>query len=209
MPKRKRTRQQIRASRANGARSQGPTTPAGLTRAALAPVTHALTANTVLLSNESQAHFEALLQSFVDHFQPANPAEYYCIEEMTWAKWRQRRAVGLESALLDQELDKVDPNHLSEPNAPPPPSTPCTPDPPASATSAATKPPTKIATAAPCANCSAYRRRATSTCKFQRVPRSPKLKHKRLRINNLPAIARVRSPADSPTLTPPRHLRKK
>jgi len=109
---RKRSRRQIRASRANGARSQGPVTPAGHARAAYAPVTHGLTANTVLLAGESRERFEALLAAFVDHFHPVNAAEYYCIEEMAWAKWRQRRAVSFESLLLDKEIASQRQSHI-------------------------------------------------------------------------------------------------
>ena len=105
-----RTLKQIQASRTNGARSQGPVTPAGKARVALNGVQHGITAQTALLSNESHPRFEALFTALIDRFAPLDQAEFLCIEEMAWAKWRLRRAVSFETALLDDEL-AVNQNH--------------------------------------------------------------------------------------------------
>jgi len=99
-----RTLKQIQASRANGALSRGPATPAGKARSALNGVTHGITARTVVLANESRDRFETLLQALIDRYQPADQAEFLCVEEMAWAKWRLRRMVSYETALSDDAI---------------------------------------------------------------------------------------------------------
>ena len=104
-----RTHKQIEASRRNGALSLGPTTPAGKARSAANSLDHRLTAETVVLTNESRERYQALLATLVDFFQPASDPELFHVEEMAMARWRLRRSVGYETALLDYQLASAQP----------------------------------------------------------------------------------------------------
>lgn len=99
----------IQSSRANGAKSLGPVTPEGRNIASLNGLRHGLTAKTVVLSNESPARFEHILQYYVDHFSPRTEVEMDIIEEMAVSKWRQRRGWSMETATLDHEMDRQGP----------------------------------------------------------------------------------------------------
>jgi len=100
-----RTIRQIQAARRNGSRARGPITPAGAERSARNATTHGLTASSVLLDNESPAGFKRLLHALLDEF--ATEGEHLCVEQVA-AKWRLRRAVGYETALIDAQLPPTD-----------------------------------------------------------------------------------------------------
>ena len=94
----------VQSSKANGALSKGPSTPAGKQRSSLNAIRHGLCANCIVLDHESRENFLILLQQHVDRFQPANEVESGMIEEMCAAYWRQRRAWAIETALLDKQI---------------------------------------------------------------------------------------------------------
>ena len=68
-----------------------------------------LSASTVALDIESTNRFKELLQSLAERFQPQDLAEYLCVEEMAFAKWRLRRNIGFEHSLLDHQREKEQP----------------------------------------------------------------------------------------------------
>src|SRR5437016_4878458 len=103
------SQRRIQASRANGAKSFGPATPEGLQIAARNALRHGLTAQTVVLTNESATRFEQLLDYYVKEFDPRTEVEMDFVEEMAVAKWRQRRAWSIETATMDLEMDQQDP----------------------------------------------------------------------------------------------------
>jgi len=107
-----RTLRQIQSAKANIKKAHGPTTPQGKARAARNATTHGLTAGTILLANEKEDRFQAILHSLYERFQPQDEAESLCVEEMAWAKWRLRRALTYETALLQQEVDAAQPDPL-------------------------------------------------------------------------------------------------
>jgi hypothetical protein len=97
---------QVSASRANGARSLGPVTPEGKKRSSRNAVRHGLLARCVVLDNESRECFDRHHAQFLDCFRPANDVELGMIEEMIAASWRQRRALAIETRLLDLAIAK-------------------------------------------------------------------------------------------------------
>src|SRR5258707_1183927 len=58
-------------ARANGAKSNGPATPEGRAISSRNSLRHGLTAKAVVLPGESQEEFQALLDAYIDQFQPA------------------------------------------------------------------------------------------------------------------------------------------
>ena len=89
------------ASRANGARSRGPVTPEGKRRSSQNATRHGLLARCIVMENESQTAFEALLAQHLDRLRPADALEFGFIEEMAAAYWRMRRAWALETRIFE------------------------------------------------------------------------------------------------------------
>ncbi len=91
----------ILASRANGARSHGPSTPEGKLRASQNAVRHGLLARCIVMERESLESFEALLSQHLDSLQPVDGVEFGMVEEMVAAYWRMRRAWAIETRMLE------------------------------------------------------------------------------------------------------------
>jgi len=96
------------AARANGAKSHGPVTPEGKAKSALNAITHGLTSKALVLTTESKEKYEALLASYRDKCDPDGPIENDLVEEMVAAKWLQRRALSMITALLDVTMDRME-----------------------------------------------------------------------------------------------------
>src|ERR1700684_1455320 len=94
----------VQSSKANGALSKGPSTPAAKKRSSLNALRHGLCAKCIVLDHESREDFLILLQQHVGRFQPADEVEFGMIEEMCAAYWRQRRAWAIETALLEKQI---------------------------------------------------------------------------------------------------------
>ena len=92
------------SSRANGALSKGPITPAGKARSAQNATRHGLMAKCVVLDRESREAFDYMQSEFVARFQPADGVELGLVEEMLSAFWRQRRAWAIETRLMDNAI---------------------------------------------------------------------------------------------------------
>jgi hypothetical protein len=96
------------AARRNGAKSQGPATPAGRQNSARNSLKHGFTArNMVLLACEDPAEFEQILNEYRAMYQPATAAEQDLVDEMVAARWRIRRLWTVETSLLDAEMLRV------------------------------------------------------------------------------------------------------
>jgi hypothetical protein len=94
------------ASRANGTKSQGPTSAAGKRRSSANSTRHGLLAKSVVLSNESECVFQ---QFFDEHLQKLNPAdgvEYAVVEEIVTAAWRLRRLWNVETTLFNKAIQR-------------------------------------------------------------------------------------------------------
>lgn len=94
------------ASRINGSKSRGPKTEEGRRAVSLNAVKHGLTAETVVLSNESEEQYEAELQAYLDHFAPANKPEVDLVRQLASAHWRLVRYTAIETSLLEIEMKK-------------------------------------------------------------------------------------------------------
>ncbi len=115
----KRSEAQIAASRFNGALSKGPVTPEGKAIVARNAITHGAHAANPVLQGESQQDFDALLDaftldSFPDRECPPNVTESCLLRDIASARWRRQRTINMERALIDVEMEKVEPavHHL-------------------------------------------------------------------------------------------------
>ncbi len=98
----------ILASRANGARSHGPSTPEGKLRASQNAVRHGLLARCIVMERESLESFEALLSQHLNSLQPVDGVEFGMVEEMVAAYWRMRRAWAIETRMLEDAANTQD-----------------------------------------------------------------------------------------------------
>src|SRR5437870_2912538 len=101
-----RTEAQNEASRQNGAKSNGPTTPEGKAASSANSLRHGSTAKAILLTNEEPAKFRTLAEGYYATLQPTNDVERDIIDEMVISKWLQRRDWSNETALFDREMDR-------------------------------------------------------------------------------------------------------
>ncbi|MBM3740852.1 MAG: hypothetical protein FJW39_34330 [Acidobacteria bacterium] len=104
-----RTQKQIEASRANGARSRGPVTDTGKAASSRNATKHGLTSRDIVLTTEDPADWESLRQSFFDHWQPDGEMESRLVEKLAACDWRLQRTVAMETALLNTEMDFMQP----------------------------------------------------------------------------------------------------
>ena len=96
-----RSERQQKASRANGAKSRGPTTPEGKARSSCNSVVHGLLASTIVLEEENRATFEQMQAEITTEFAPSTPFESTLVCVMLAARWRSFRILGMECAELD------------------------------------------------------------------------------------------------------------
>jgi hypothetical protein len=92
-------------SRANGSKSRGPKTDAGKAKSSRNALAHGLTANFIVLDNESQDDFELFLRSYVERFDPGDQVELELVRTMAVTRWRLRRVANLETALMVNQLE--------------------------------------------------------------------------------------------------------
>jgi len=110
----RRSKKQRQAAQQNGAKSNGPITTEGKSKAAQNAIKHGLTAKSVCLSHECRDAFNEMQQSFADHFQPATDAEWLLIEEITALSWKIRRCWAIQTQQFEIQLalDAQDPTSI-------------------------------------------------------------------------------------------------
>jgi hypothetical protein len=92
-------------SRANGAKSHGPTTAAGKEASSRNAIKHGFTArNTYILECESKEEFQEFLAEHIAIHLPVTAPEKELVEQMAIARWRIRRFVDAETVLIDCEV---------------------------------------------------------------------------------------------------------
>lgn len=94
----------IQASRANGALSKGPITPAGKIRSARNSLKHGLSARAVVPEEQNSPAFLQLLSALRDQFQPRDQREQRLVDSMALARWRTMRVWGLQTSALEHEM---------------------------------------------------------------------------------------------------------
>ncbi len=101
------TERQIRANRANAAKSTGPITPEGKRASSQNAARRHLVSSTVVLKGESMRRFNDLAAALIVQFQPRNSAEAFLVQTMTVARWRLLRMWGIQTAGFELEMARA------------------------------------------------------------------------------------------------------
>lgn len=95
------------ASRENGARSRGPITEAGKQRSQRSNLIHGARAKTDLILPEDRQAYDAIVNDFLQRFQPASNFELEFVEQMVSACWRRRRHSSVLQQLWNEAVTEV------------------------------------------------------------------------------------------------------
>jgi hypothetical protein len=99
---------QAEASRANGAKSQGPTSARGKFNSSRNALKHGLTATKhVLIPGESRKDFETLRDAFLDRHQPEDAATAAEVELLATTLFRLRRIQRMEADTIRVRLNRI------------------------------------------------------------------------------------------------------
>jgi hypothetical protein len=89
------------ANRRNGSKG-GPKTPEGEQRARINSIKHGLCSSSlVVLPEEHEHEYQAVLCGFRESFQPVDPAENALVLRLAQAHWRSLRSRRVESGILN------------------------------------------------------------------------------------------------------------
>ena len=99
------TERKKESARLNGAKSHGPVTSEGKQNSSLNAVKHGLLSNTVLLPGESEYHFQQLLDSLIQTYNPQTDAEAKLVEQIAAVTWFQLRLLGIETETLATRME--------------------------------------------------------------------------------------------------------
>jgi hypothetical protein len=95
-------------ARQNGAQAAGTKTPEGIQKSSMNAQRHGLTGKALVLTNESQAQYDALEADYVARFQPADGVEMDLIDDMVTSRWRLRRIWIMQTAAFDLKMDQME-----------------------------------------------------------------------------------------------------
>src|SRR5262245_45812536 len=102
------TEKQVAANRQNAKNSTGPRTEAGKRRSRRNALRHGLTAETVIGVHEDAAAYRALQRAVNADYWPQTNFETELIGRLVSLLWRLRRAVAIESGLLNIHAQRND-----------------------------------------------------------------------------------------------------
>jgi|SRR5215475_1918571 len=102
------TEKQVAANRQNAKNSTGPRTEAGKRRSRRNALRHGLTAETVIGVHEDAAAYRALQRAVNADYRPQTNFETELIGRLVSLLWRLRRAVAIESGLLNIHAQRDD-----------------------------------------------------------------------------------------------------
>src|SRR3954452_9432172 len=100
--------QRAATSRANGARSKGPTTDAGKSAASRNSLRHGMTAKKLALANEDPAAIAERTSEWVDHFRPRSPDARHLLDECVRATIQADRYHRAHDAAVAEQMRQVE-----------------------------------------------------------------------------------------------------
>src|SRR5438046_3186754 len=101
------TEKQIAANRQNAKSSTGPRTDRGKRRSRRNAIRHDLTAETVIPALEDSAVYRALQRAIHSDYRPRSKFELELIARLVSLLWRLRRAVAIETGLLNIQSEML------------------------------------------------------------------------------------------------------
>jgi len=104
------TERQSESARINGAKSHGPKSAEGKKKSSRNSLRHGCTAShTIILACEDPEDFERMVEKYDNMYKPVTLEEQDLVAEMISARWRIRRATGIETNLIDCEMVTEEP----------------------------------------------------------------------------------------------------
>ena len=101
------TEKQILANQQNAKHSTGPRTESGRRRSRRNAIRHGLTAETVVDTLEDAADYRAFERAIKSDFSPQTAIESQLVSRLASLLWRLRRAVIIESGLLNMQAETI------------------------------------------------------------------------------------------------------
>ena len=101
------TQARIEANRANAQHSTGPRTPQGKARCRHNALRHGLFSEQAVIATEDEAAYEEYCAALREELAPAGPWEQMLAEGVITHGWRLRRALWMETCLLDEAMEKA------------------------------------------------------------------------------------------------------
>jgi hypothetical protein len=101
------------ASSANSAKSTGPVTPEGKAQSSQNAIRHGILAESIVLDSESAERFSEVLSTLQEELQPATSIESRYVETMALAEWRRLRLICLEKEQIVIETRRQEAADLS------------------------------------------------------------------------------------------------
>jgi hypothetical protein len=101
------TEKQIIANQQNAKHSTGPRTESGRRRSRRNAVRHGLTAETVIDILEDAADYRAFERAIKSDYSPQTAIESQLVSRLASLLWRLRRAVIIESGLLNMQAETI------------------------------------------------------------------------------------------------------
>src|SRR5215475_2948125 len=101
------TEKQILANQQNAKHSTGPRTEPGRRRSQRNAIRHGLTAETVIDTLEDAADYKAFEKAIKSDYSPQTAIEGQLVSRLASLLWRLRRAVIIESGLLNMQAETI------------------------------------------------------------------------------------------------------
>ena len=97
---------QLRANQQNALKSTGPRTSEGKTVVSNNRMTHGILSSKLLLPNENEDEYRALLADLQNDLRPVGTLELTLVERIAVSLWRQRRLIRAETANVSLDMSR-------------------------------------------------------------------------------------------------------